>query len=84
MNAQVKISTRDCNWNTPLHLAVKFGRVEAVKYLMQVTDEQQEDDIDGVLHKFLKAHSYLDEAILSHQLYIIMCMDTVRINFLCN
>ena len=42
VNAQVNISARDDNWNTPLHLAAKHGKVKAVKYLMQVTDEQQE------------------------------------------
>ena len=42
VNAQGNISARDHDGNTPLHLAAKYGRAKAVKYLMQVTDEQQE------------------------------------------
>ena len=51
VNAQVNISARDDNWNTPLHLAAKHGKVKAVKYLMQVTDEQQERSIAEKEHR---------------------------------
>ena len=100
VNAQVNISARDHNWNTPLHLAAKHGKVKAVKYLMQVTDEQQERSIAEKEHRkrrtkdtggemealderefniFGRDYSYLDEAILSGQRYIIvvLCMDAV-------
>ena len=41
IDAQANISAKDSDWNTPLHIAAKYGRVEAVKYLMQIADEQQ-------------------------------------------
>ena len=31
VNAQVNISARDHNWNTPLHLAAKHGKGESCK-----------------------------------------------------
>lgn len=45
--ARANTSARDGDWNTPLHLAAKYGRVEAVKYLMQVADELQAEKNDG-------------------------------------
>ena len=41
LHGQADIFARDGNFDTPLHLAAKCGRVEAVKYLMQIADELQ-------------------------------------------
>ena len=68
VNAQGNIYAKDDNWNTPLHLAAKYGRAEAVKYLIQLMDELQSEVVDeeAVL---IKDTSYFDEAILSGQRY---------------
>ena len=68
VNAQGNIYAKDDDWNTPLHLAAKYGRAEAVKYLIQLMDELQSEVVDeeAVL---IKDTSYFDEAILSGQRY---------------
>ena len=40
VDAEASISAKNYLKRTPLHLAARYGRVEAVKYLMQVTVEQ--------------------------------------------
>lgn len=60
------LSTEDCRQKTPLHLAAKYGKLEAVEHLMCAFDGQPTDEID-----------FMDEAIESGHKYDACSMHTI-------
>ena len=88
VHGQGNVFARDSSSRTPLHLAAKHGRVEAVKYLMLQTkaeaeekdrkwkrkfvDEFEEKEVDAADPDWV---TYLDDAILNGQRYIVLYME---------
>ena len=40
IDAKANVAAKDADGKTPLHLAARYGRVDAIRYLMQVTYDQ--------------------------------------------
>ena len=82
-NARADVNVKDFNNKTPLHLAARKGRVEAVRCLMEITHDRakaREDEKESLKesestdkegNEAEEEHSYFDGASLDSDRYIM-------------